>query len=62
VIVLENAVSDIRDTFELSVVNGNPSGVALTSQDADRYCDEPECPAHATTILLDDLLEVSILS
>jgi hypothetical protein len=60
-VVLENAMSDVRDTFELSVVNGNPSGVALTTQDADRYCDELECPAHATTIVMDDLLEVSIL-
>jgi len=56
--VVENGVSDKRETFELQVKDGDPSGVQLTSQDADRFCNEPECPVHATTILLDDLLEV----
>jgi len=57
-VVVENGVSDERETFELEVRDGDPSGVRLTSQDADRFCNEPECPRHATTVLLDDLLEV----
>ena len=56
--MIENGVSDERETFELEVKDGDPSGVRLTTQDADKFCDEPECPPHATTILLDDLLEV----
>ena len=55
-------MSDERDTFELQVKDGDPSGVQLTIQDADRFCNEPECPLHATTILLDDLLEVFLMS
>jgi len=60
--VVENGVSDQRDTYQLQVTDGDPSGVRLTTQDADRFCDEPECPPHATTILLDDLLEVDFVS
>jgi len=56
--VVENGVSDERETFELSVNDGDPSGVRLTSKNADKFCDEPECRPHANTILLDDLLEV----
>lgn len=55
-------MSDERDTFELVVKDGDPSGVRLTTKDADRFCDEPGCPPHATTILLDDLLEVPYFS
>ena len=58
IVVVENGVSDERETFELQVKDGDPGGVRLTSQDADRFCDEADCPPHATTILLDDLLEV----
>jgi len=58
IIVVENGVSDERDTFELEVRDGDPGGTQLTNQDADRYCEESDCPPHATTILLDDLLEV----
>jgi FkbM family methyltransferase len=57
--VVKDAVSDVRDTFELEVKDGDPAAVRLTSQDADRYCDEPDCPPHAMTIYLDDLLEVT---
>jgi len=60
--VVENGVSDERETFELQVKDGDPSGVRLTTQDADRYCDEPGCPPHATTVLLDDLLEVFLIN
>jgi len=55
-------VSDERDTFELEVKDGDPGSVQLTTQDADRFCNEPECPPHSTTILLDDLLEVFFTS
>lgn len=55
-------MSDERETFELEVKDGDPSGVRLTTQDADKFCDEPECRAHATTILLDDLLEVFLIN
>jgi len=54
-------VSDVRETFELEAKDGDPSGVRLTTQDADKFCNEPECLPHATTILLDDLLEVFFL-
>lgn len=59
IILVTNAVSDRRDTFELSVPSDNQGGVSLTSQDADRFCTEPDCPPHATTIVMDDLLEVT---
>lgn len=59
IIVIQNAISDRRQTLELSIPRDNQGGVALSSQDADRFCAEPDCPPHATTIIMDDLLEVT---
>ena len=58
-ILLQNAVSDDRATFELFIPSDNQGGARLTQQDADRFCIEAGCPHHATTILMDDLLEVT---
>ena len=59
IVVVENAVSDVRGTYELALRDGDPGGVRLTPEVADRFCREPDCPPHVATVLLDDLLEVS---
>lgn len=59
IILIQNAISDRRETLELSIPGDNQGGVGLTSQDADRFCTEPDCPPQATTIVMDDLLEVT---
>ena len=60
VIVLENAVSSKRGSYELSIPSDNQGAACLTSQDADSFCKYPEsCPPWTSTIVLNDLLEVT---
>ncbi|ESN90619.1 hypothetical protein HELRODRAFT_166313 [Helobdella robusta] len=59
VIVLRNAVSNRHGTYELKIPLDNQGGVRLTSQDADKYCDDTTCPKHAENIVLNDLLDVT---
>jgi len=65
IVVVENAVSDVRGAFQLGVPPDNQGGAYVRREagqvDAGlpRPCERDRvCPSNVTTILMDDLLEV----
>ena len=64
VVVIDNAVSDVRGTFQLGVPPDNQGGAYVRRESgkvggAAAPCDRHySCPSNVTTIVMDDLLEV----
>jgi len=62
--VVQNAVSDVRGTFQIGVPPDNQGGAYVRREQGEATggvtrCDQQNrCPLNVTTILMDDLLEV----
>jgi len=59
VVVVKNAVSDVRGTFQMGVPADNQGGAYVRREAGEVTCDRHNtCPSNVTTIVMDDLLEV----